>query len=287
MPCSSNVPVVEAYTFVSTGNLNFVTQSEADLKPSIGPGGTCRFTDTVNVVAQNAGDQYNISGGRTFTVAGYSSISGTNEDPMTGGTTKIVKVVSQSDIDSAKQKLVDRTGTTASDELKKQLLDDGLVGINETLSGSDPVIKSTPNVGEEAGEVVVTAEVKYTVTAVKRDDLKQVITSDAGTKIDKSKQVILEDGLDEAVIKLTEKKPNGQLRINLHAVVVAGPQLDADTIKQDIAGKKRGETQRIIQSRPGIKDVTIDYSPFFVNGTPKKLNKITIVFENSDATQRQ
>ncbi len=71
--------------------------------------------------------------------------------------------------------------------------------------------------------------------------------------------------------------------MNIQTIAIAGPNLSAEAIKKEIIGKKKGETQSIIQGRPGIRDVEIDYSPFWVFSTPKKANKITVEFQNNDA----
>jgi hypothetical protein len=290
--CSLSEVTIPAGTGVSTNNLTFITQKDVSLS-SVKVGNTCQnnsfpdySTETVDVTAQNAGDQYNISSGRNFTVAGFSAVSGTNADAMTGGTSKIVKVVAQADVDNAKQKLTERANATASEELKKLLEADSLLGITESLNIGTPTITSSPKVGEEATEVTVTSATTYTMLGVKEDELKQFVEDDVNKRIDRSKQDILDNGLDKAIFKVVEKKPNGELRVNMQTVAVAGPELDAEAIKKEIAGKKKGETQSIIQSRPGIRDVEIKYSPFWVYSTPKKISKITIDFQGNDAKNR-
>lgn len=276
---------IPAGTGVSTSNLTFITTEEVTLPGSVfSGGGTCLTTSKeVDVTAQNAGDKYNISSGRNFSVAGYSSVTGTNAEAMTGGTSKIVKVVSQSDIDNAKTKITDRANAVATEELKKLLEADNLMGLTETLSIGTPAITSVPKLNEEGSEVTVTVVTTYTMLGIKKDDLKTLVEDDANKKIDKSKQEILDNGIDKAIFRIVEKKPNGEIRVNIQSTVEAGPQLDKEAIKKEIAGKKKGETQQIIQSRPGIVDVEIKYSPFWVYSTPKNVNKITVEFQGNDA----
>lgn len=290
--CSVESVNVPAGTGVSTGSLTFITQADVSLS-SVKVGSSCQnssfpsySTETVAVVSQNAGDKYNISEGRSFSVAGFSSVTGNNAKAMSGGTSKIVKVVSQTDIDNAKQKITERANATATEELNKLLEAENLVGLTETLNIGTPAITSTPKLNEEGTEATVTSVTTYTMLGVKKDDLKELVEEDANKRIDKSKQEILDNGLDKAIFKVVEKKPNGEMRVNLQAVVEAGPQLDKEAIKKEIAGKKKGETQKLIQSRPGIRDVEIDYSPFWVYSTPKKTSKITIEFQGTDADNK-
>lgn len=280
--------VVPAGTGVSTNNLTYITKQDVTLPASSFSGsGTCTTgAEEVGVTAQSAGDKYNLSSGRTFSVAGFSSVTGTNTDSFSGGTTRIVKVVSQSDIDTARQRITDRANTNAVSDLKKQLANEDLIGLEETLNAGNPVITSSPQVDQEATEVTVTSVITYTLLGVKEGDVKQLVEEDAKKNIDTGKQEIRDIGLDKAVYRVREKKPNGEITLGIESIVVAGPDLNADNIKKEIAGKKRGETQSIIQSRPGIREVDVNYSPFWVYSTPKNVNKITVEFQDSNADNR-
>lgn len=282
---SDNAVTIPAGTGVSTNSLTYVTNEEVTLPATIktGGSGTCITpTEDVAVTAQSGGDRFNISEGRTFSVAGYSGVSGSNAAAMAGGTSKIVRVVSQDDIDNAKQKLADRANATAKDEVKKLLEAEGLLGITETLAAGTAAVTANPALNAEGAEVTVSTVTPYTMLGVKEDDLKKIIENSIKDKIDTSKQSILDNGISTGTFKVLEKKPNGEMRLNLTTVVVAGPQLDEDSIKKEVAGKKKGETRSTIQSRPGIRDVEINYSPFWVFSTPKNLQKINIEFQGND-----
>ncbi len=271
---------VPAGTSVTTSSLTFITQSDVALPASaFSGGGSCiSGTKDVGVQAQNAGDQYNLSGGRTFTVNGYPNVNGVDSSAMTGGTTKVVKVVSQADVDGAKQKILDRNSEPAKAELTKQLQAGKLFGITDTFNAGSPTITSSPNVGEEASDVTVNAAINYTMLGVKNDDLNKILENEVKKHIDTGKQTILNNGLDKAQSHVTDKKSDTNVKVNLSTNAEAGPQLDSDAIKKAIAGKKRGDTQSIITARPGIKDVKITYSPFWIGGTPHRTSRIKITF---------
>lgn len=284
--CSVDQVNIPSGTGVSSNNLTFITQQDIALK-SVKIGNSCMnssfkefSTGTTSVTAQNAGDKYNLSQ-RNYSVSGFSNVTAAGTD-MTGGTSKIVKVVSQQDVDNAKQKILDQNTQTATDEVTKQLQDDGYYPLKDTFTAGGPLVTSSPNIGDEAGDVTVNVTVTYTMTGAKEDGLKQLIESDAKQHIDPTKQSILDNGLSKAAIRITNKEGNGDIRFNLQTVVSAGPQLDADAIKKEIAGKKRGDAETLIKARPGITDAKVAYSPFWVTHAPKKTSKITIIFEKSE-----
>lgn len=281
--CSKDQVTVPAGTPLTANSLSFLTNSEVTLK-SVKIGAQCRNDDfkdfstaTINVTAQNAGDKYNL-GARAYTVTGFSNVSA-NGSNMTGGTTKLVQIVSQSDIDNAKQKVLERMSAAAIAELKSQFTAENALPLEDTLATSDPVVASTPNAGETATDVSVNVSASYTVLGVKQDDLEKLIEDEVKKRIDNNKQTIQDNGLSKAVLRLSDKVSPTQAKFDLKTIAIAGAQLDAEGIKKEIAGKKKGATQTIISERPGIRDVEVKYSPFWVHSTPKKTSKITITFE--------
>lgn len=278
---------VPAGSLLSTTNsgtaLAFVTNETVTIPQSNFTGsGVCKNDSSkiVAVTAQNAGDKHNLSAHRQFSIS-ISGLSGTDSSAMTGGTSKMVQIVSATDIESAKQKAVDRITAAATNELKAQLAADNALVLTETFAASEPAVSSAPNVGEQASEVNVTVTITFVQLGAKKDDIKVLVENDAKKRIDTSKQAIQDNGVEKAVVRVTEKSAS-EAKFQLQTIVVAGAQLDAPAIKKEIAGKKKGDTQRIILARPGIKDVNIDYSPFWVFSTPKQASHTTIIFEQAN-----
>lgn len=274
---------IPAGTGVSTGSLTYITTKSVKLDESSFTGTlVCKTaTKDVEVIAQSGGDKYNISGDRTFTVSGYSGVKGVDSTAMTGGTSVITKTVAQKDIDEARQKIDDRSDS-ARDELLSEMEQTGIIGIRETFATKgQPVVSSSPNVNEDGENVTVKVETTYSLLGIQKDDLKELIEKNVEGKYDKDKQEILDNGLDEARVVVDEKKPNGEVRVTIRTSVLAGPRLDEEAIKNEIAGKKKSQSLNSIQSRPGIKEAEISYSPFWVSSTPKKTSKINVTFEQN------
>lgn len=281
--CSKEQVTVPAGTTVSSSNLNFITQADVTMQ-SVKIGPNCRNSDfknvstaKVSVVAQNAGDQYNVSS-RNYTVAGFPNVSGSGE-AMKGGTSKIVKVVSQQDIDNLKNKIVETANATANEEIKKLLQDENYFAIADTFTPKDPVVTSNPGVNAEADEVTVSVSLTYTMAGASKEGLDEVLKVALEKKINTDQQKILNNGLDSAAIRINSKKPNGEVSFQLDVRATAGVEQNVDDIRQAIAGKKKSEAEAIIRSREGVEDVTVSYSPFWVSKVPGNVNKITVEFD--------
>lgn len=283
--CSVGQVNIPAGTTVSNGSFNFITAEAASLTRVL-VGDECKnsdfpnvSTDKVKVTAEKGGDDYNLSA-RTYTVSGFNNVSGQGTN-MTGGTDKIIKTVTQADIDSAKQKATEQNSDAVKQQLADQLQSEGYEPVEESFTASAPSVTAKPGVNEEANEVEVTATVEYSMTGVQKEALEKVLTEASKDTLDTSKQSISDFGLDNATYKVIKRNPNGSVKLSIQTDVTAGPQLNADDIKKQVAGKKRGEIQSML-NQPGVKDVEVDYSPFWVITTPSNPNKITVVFSSND-----
>lgn len=286
--CSQPQVTVPAGTVVSAGTFNFVTQVDVSMQRVL-IGSNCRNSDfkdistaKVKVEAQAAGDQYNLSG-RNYTVSGFSNVSGVG-GAMSGGTSKLVKVVSQQDIDNAKQKAIDGLNATANQEITTQLKGQGFFPLTDTFVSKDPLVVPSPAVNSEAEEVTVNVTLNYTMAGAKQDGVTQILEADIKQHIDANKQNILNNGLDRATTRIDNKKPTGETNFTLQTTAQAGVEQNEAEIKAAIAGKKKGEVQSILQARPGVKDVQVKTSPFWVYKVPKKDSKVTLIFERQGAT---
>jgi len=278
------VPVGTSFTY---NNVAFVTNVAISLEPALFSGNTCKsanfgLSKDVAVTASQSGSQYNVTA-HSYSSA-ISGITGQGSN-MSGGTDKMVTIISQQDVDNAKQKIVDdKTG--AKTDLLKVFTDAKLFGLAETLDAGTPAVTTSPNVGDQATEVSVTAITDYSMLGVKEDDLNKLVENDAKNKIDTQKQAISDYGLAVATFTITTKKSNDQQTLSLQTVATLGAQIDAEALKKQIVGKKRGNVMQIIQSQPSVQDVNISYSPFWVYKTPTKASKINIIVEKTQIQQK-
>ncbi len=284
--CTSTPVTIPAGTGITSGGLTFIIQQAVSVSDgNFSSGGVCKTSGThvgsSPVVAQANGDKYNLSA-RSYQINGVSGDVRAAGSDMSGGTSKIVKIVSQADVDGAKQKILDQNGPPAKDELIKQLTADGFIPMSDTFASANPVVTASPNVGAEGDQVSVNVTVNYTMLGVKKDSVKQLLEDDIKHHIDTAKQSILDNGLDKASFQVVDKPPSGDVKIAMQTTATAGVAQDKDAIKRAVAGKKKGDVKTILQDRPGVKDVTVNFSPFWVSRTPKKLSRITVVFEQSN-----
>jgi hypothetical protein len=280
--CGPDVPGdVPAGTGISSGGVTFITQENASFGAHIS-GGHCVFqSDATNISAQSAGAKYNVSDA-TFSVAGRSGVSGSGS--ASGGTDNIVMVLTQQDVDGAKQKLTSGTsGDQFTKEFTKKLQDQGEYVFSSTMKAGDANITANPAVGQPASTANVSIKVTYTVLTVKKSDLSQAIQDKLASQIDKSKQKLNGNFLNDADITVQSQSASGA-GLSVREDTTAVPIIDIASVKKQVEGKKSGDIKAAIGSWPGVKEVDVKLSPFWVSKAPGKDSKIKVVLQEVKAS---
>lgn len=128
---------VPAGSTVTSNGKNFVTQSNLTFSFENFADGSCANygTGSSEIVAVEQGAASNVASGSAFTVSNRAGVTGTGS--TSGGSDKIVKIVSQKDIDDAVNRIKSRQSTAVQDELAAQLESEGQLAIKETLTTTE------------------------------------------------------------------------------------------------------------------------------------------------------
>lgn len=283
--CTNDSVTIPAGTGVSNNDLTFITQTSVRLDSvMVRRNGVERCeseSSTVQIVAQQNGDKYNLTP-RDYVVAGFSGITAKGEQ-MSGGTTKIAKVVSAEDVEAAKKRISDKQNS-AVEEVKANLEKDGYIGIVDSFSPGNPNYVVTPAVGAEATEVTVAADVIYSMLGIKENDLKKIVQDKSKDKVDTSKQSILNYGFDDASFEVG-RNTRSNTAITVNTTLLVGPEVNQDELKKELAGKKKNEVESMLKDRPGITEVKVNFSPFWVSKVPSKDSKVKFVLEQADGKE--
>ena len=281
--CSATVPAdVPAGSGLATGGLTYITQAKTSFAPVVS-GGKCTFqsTSSTAITAQTGGSKYNVSGA-SFSVSGRSDVSASGS--ASSGTDNITTVLSQSDMDSAKQKITSADTDKFTQEWQKTLEDQDLYLITPTLKLSDPALSSSTPVGQPATTATVTVKITYTILSLKKDELKKAVIGQINKQIDSQKQKLSDDDpLKGLSVSIQSQESPTKLTLQLSIDTTAIPILDVEGIKKTAAGQKTGDIRSALSSLPGVKEVEVKFSPFWVSKAPKA-SKITVVQEQVNSS---
>jgi hypothetical protein len=233
-------------------------------------------TAPVQVQATDIGNEYNVPA-QTYSVTGYSSLNA-NGSAMSGGDKQTVTVVSQADVDKAKTQLASQDNNAAKDQLKKQFNGDYII-VDESFTVDQASPSVSPNVDEQAKQGKLTVETTYTLLGLARKDVNEMLNSALKSALDtKPNQSIFSNGSNSIAFGNFQKFENGTFSARLSTTGYIGSKIDTDALAKQVAGKRYGEIQAIVNQIPNVENVDIKFSPFWVNSAPGDSKKVDIKF---------
>ena len=240
-------------------------------------------TTTVKIEAIENGDKYNMGAVNSGWTASISGATPTSSAAISGGSSKIVKIVSKDDLAAAEENL-DITGES---DAKKELIDensDDAIVIKSSFNIENGQLSSSPALGEEVNgdtKPKVTKKTTYKVYTVSRDAVSQYIEKTVEEGLGDDTRTVYATGAgkdEEKAIAFFEsyKNNNGEYTAKLKSTVKIGPRVTPEMISEKILGQKVGQVRTMLTSINGVADVEINRSYFWVTKIPSDINKVEI-----------
>lgn len=263
--------------FVTAAGLAFITQSAVTI-PASQPcfPSFCAQSADVSVVAEESGTAYN---NVTGTTTGPDSTTGTFDNPTSGGTSRIAKVVSAEDIERAQGDLIGRS----TEDRKAELLaafSDGAKPIDSSFLIDREAAVSSPARNAEApdGKATLTIPTTYSMYAVPADDLSMFLEQSIEDQLVGDTQRVYSNGIEEAGVS-NFQRDDDTLTASITTTGQIGPKVDEAALKEQVKGQIFGEVQASLESIEGIQEVDVRFSYFWVRTVPNDPNKIDIEFK--------
>ena len=237
-------------------------------------GDGCQVSTTVSIKAVAAGEDYNVAADTAGWTSSATGVTVYNHEAITGGTSRIVTVVNQSDVDLTLEKLKSEATTDDQSELYSKLSSTVMpIDASYKVATTDP--KVTPAVGEEVKDGVVpeiSTKTTYTVFSVDRVRLEEFIKNKA--TIEEGKRLY---SIGEPFIEYFTESSDGNYTAKLKTTYKVGPEISETEILEKIRGEKIGRIEPILKDAfSGISSVKTEKSYFWVNSVPSDENKVKI-----------
>ncbi len=271
---------VRAGSVFAAEGRNFVTLSDVSIGPAVFFGTDCRSNEfggvaNVAVQAEEAGAEYNV--GEQSMVSVLDGIFAFGSQ-MSGGTSEVITVVTEQDIESALSQLTGSSESAARTELSEALVGQSALALTDTLESSTPKDTQSSDAGSEVAEVTVTRTVQFEMLGIQQEELSQILDVAVDDALDGGQLNVRSNGQDNAVLRSTETISAGsEYTIRVSAVATIGPDFDEQAVKEQVAGMRRGEIEEVLESREGVRGVVVEYRPFWVFSTPSSADKIELV----------
>lgn len=242
----------------------------------------CKDTKTVDITAVAIGENYNV-GPQEYEAS--APVTASSDEATSGGSKETVAVVSQSDVDKAKAQIAAADEDSALEELKKQFTGD-IIMINESFGASQAEPAASPAIGEQAKRAKVSVETTYTILALKRSEVKQMLDKTLKDELKgRQDQQIYASGDHSLAFSQFKVSPGGTYTVKLNTDGSIGPSINAESLASQLRSKRFGEIEQIVKSIDGVEDVSVKFSPFWVTSAPGNAEKIDIEFKITNGTE--
>lgn len=214
---------------------------------------------TAEVVAQNIGAEGNLPSGTDLNFANLSSdqLSAKSEGNFSGGTSKKVTVVSDTDQKKLLAQVVSNLRKQAQQKLQGKLPDKKV--LEEALS--EQVVKKSfsKNINDQATEFSLNLTVNFKGTAFDDKDLKQIVSQLVTTEVPQGYEFSLQDS--ETQSDVSKLEDDGRLIFLARFKAKLIPKLDTEKIKKGIRGRQVRQAVEILKELDNILDAEITISP--------------------------
>lgn len=239
----------------------------------------------VSITAASTGDKYNIGKGSTLLAVKdpESSTDIKTSTAIAGGTTKNVTIVSQSDVDSAKEALVENATADLKKDFAKQTTDMKIADDSQTITATD--VSADPAVGSETNNFTLTVKVVIKGIAIKNSDISTLIKSEVTRQLGGTREIIDDGSANVSLESVTSDIETGKLSGTITTTAYVSNKLDQEKVKTELTGLNNTQATNYIKGLDGVDDVKFEYFPSFVKAFPRIKGNITLTITVSDSSR--
>ena len=236
-----------------------------------------------DIVADEAGEEFNIKEA-TFTIPGFKGSSKyekfyakLEQETKGGGSSgNGLKVVSKSDIESAKFKTEEQLKTQLRENIKNSLTEEKYL-LDNAMAYEVVDFSVFPEEGSITENFEYQAKIKIKALVFSAKEMNEKITSFIKANSDQDKfsmeLISFENNYGNADIDFSKKTI--KMDVNVNAKLRS--KIDADKISNSLAGKNRDELSDVVRNYPEISKVEAVISPSFLsNSFPRYPSRIKV-----------
>ncbi|MDP3883172.1 MAG: hypothetical protein Q8Q48_03910 [Candidatus Staskawiczbacteria bacterium] len=235
----------------------------------------------IKVEAVEGGDSYNISASN-FSVPGlkgtayYYSVYASSDSAMTGGYVGDIKKVTDDDIQSAKDALIEKLTALATEELRNQISSDYVLpddAIVAEVSGAGTQTKS----GTVADKFTYEATIKLSVLAFKKSDMDELAKKYIISQMSDGK-TLLDSSLKTSYSAKSINIDDGTMALDVNFSSGVYKSIDKNSVSMSMGGKNANQINDTITNLLGdeLLKTKVSFWPFWVTKTPKNQKAINV-----------
>lgn len=262
----SSAQDLEKGTKFSASSKTYISKSSARIPgTSIRGGNIVPGTTTVEIEAENPGEDYNVKAGR-FTIVGLEAVQqekiyGQSSKDLSGGFSKEVNVISQGDFDQAKDKLSKALNEALNQELTEKA--QGLEILEKAIQIETIEVKSSAEVDTEASEFTLKVKERLRTMIFDRSSFDKFVIEAMEKQVPYDKMISL--GPNDSILPTNIEPKYAHQVLNLKVEVTAkiSSRVDTEKVKKDLLGKGKSTAEDYLNNLAGAIGFQMDFSPKF------------------------
>jgi hypothetical protein len=252
-----------------------------------------RIDDTVNVpaggtvdvaaYADSAGAQFEFTEKTRFTIPGLAQslqahITAESIAPFKGGT-RMIKAVSQADIDAGTKQLQEAVLAQAKQTLYAEVADGRFTESAYLVKTVEPA-KTSVQVGQQADTFLLSLKLDVTGVFYSADDMSALVKERVNQRVPEGRDVVSyeQDKTTFTVATADAKDEEATVAVSA-SVQTKFSASDPDFPLEDILGLPIDEAESKLKQSEGIQEATITVKPSWVRRLPTQKDHVTIRVE--------
>lgn len=267
-------------TLIGPNNLKFTLDNDTTV--ASGSSLTKPSKATALITAANIGAEYNLASDTEFSVGNFakSDFVATNDNALSGGTSRSVSAVSEDDRANLEKELTNELLSWGTEELKKSLSENEVL-VAEAATLMAEAKDFSHKTGEEASTLKLSLAGKVTATIIPQDAVNLLVMSELEKDVPggytlKSDQISVNYKIERPQPKTQTKTGTSQtakktetderivskaeLKISAEIVANLLPKVNPEELAQAISGKYPTVAREYLATTPGYKRADISLS---------------------------
>ncbi len=235
-----------------------------------------RYVD-VDVIAAEAGEDYNIEPTHfsIYVFRGtprYTKFYGESLKSMTGGGDSFQ--VTEQDLELAEQALVKKAKSASENDLKSKT-PEGQIFLEDILETEVLEKFSLTKAGDEAKKFSFKVKTKSKTLLFEKKDIENYVRQLVSLQRSSS-ELLHKESLKIHYTPQTIDFNAGKAVLDLNISVEVYSDISLNMLKRELMGKSLAGTKVFLENQPEIKEVKVEFWPFWVKNVPKDIEKINI-----------
>ncbi|MFA5360646.1 MAG: hypothetical protein WC320_01575 [Candidatus Paceibacterota bacterium] len=242
-------------------------------------------TIDVKVTADKPGPDYNIGPCQLpdckFTIPGFQGMPefngfyGVSKQPMAGGSSGSVPMVSAEDIKNAEGAILEKIMNSINQDVENKVPEELIILPGAKSGVKISKIESDAEIGDYTDKFTVSAEVEIKIIAFNKSHILNFIQSVLSEEKDENYDFCSDPQIEYSDLETDFEK--GSLKITIKTNQTLCHQIDLEMIENAIIGKTEEELDEIFRNTPGIEEVKIKFWPFWIKKVPNSQEKINLL----------